>query len=510
MSLYRRYRPQTFQEVRGQEHVKASLMGQLCRGEPGHAFLFSGPRGVGKTTLARLVARRLNCLTPNGAEPCGSCTSCEAITAGRALDVVEIDAASHTQVEHVREQVLERVRVLPTQLKTTVFIIDEVHMLSKSSFNALLKTLEEPPSHVFFILATTEVHKVPDTVASRCQRFRFAAIPLEVEVERLEQLCVAEGVTVERTVLEEVARRSGGSMRDAESLLESLLALGVKRIGDEEAASVLPMADLGLVTTLVRAWTARDAAAGLRAIAAVVDGGGDMERFGATLVELLRAVYLEQLGYPEIAFPFDRRVREDIHAALATCDSARIRSFLNAARHAAEEASDQFPQMGLELATADVCTLRAPVSAVAEALCVPVEGPGAKIAEPAVVVAEAVPVVETAHEDAPVRDLASIVTLDTIKQHWPEFQKRLRAQHASLPLALELAEPIAITGDTVDVRVPFAFYEETVNRPSHRVLLGQLLTEIVGQTLQLRAVFAPASETVMNSIVQAFGGSVSD
>ncbi len=184
-------------------------MRQLEEGQTAHAYLFSGPRGVGKTTTARLLAKAVNCEAPEGIEPCGKCSSCEAITLGSAFDLIEIDAASHTGVDDVRDNIIERVRVAPTQLKKTVFIIDEVHMLSKSAFNALLKTLEEPPESVMFVLATTELHKIPDTIISRCQRYEFQTLSTELMSRRLLMLAKNEGVKIDDDVIAEVARRSG-------------------------------------------------------------------------------------------------------------------------------------------------------------------------------------------------------------------------------------------------------------------------------------------------------------
>src|SRR3990167_6662176 len=202
MSLYRKYRPQTFGDLTGQDHVRDTLRNQIKSGGLSHAYLFTGPRGVGKTTTARLLAKAANCLKLKEAEPCNACAACEAITNGAALDVLEMDAASHTQVDKVRENIVETVRVAPSILKKRVYIIDEVHMLSTASFNALLKTLEEPPAHALFILATTEIHKVPATIISRCQRFDFRKILLPALVVRLADICKQEGVKADTEVLE--------------------------------------------------------------------------------------------------------------------------------------------------------------------------------------------------------------------------------------------------------------------------------------------------------------------
>src|SRR3989339_626328 len=219
-ALYRTYRPQTFADLTGQEHVKRTLQNQLKIGRVAHAYLFTGTRGVGKTTAARLLAKAVNCqgITEGKdslPEPCNVCSSCQEITGGSSLDVYEIDAASNTGVDHVREHIIESVRFSPNKAKMKVFIIDEVHMLSTSAFNALLKTLEEPPAHALFILATTEIHKVPATILSRCQRFDFKKISKEAMVTRLASIVKQEKRNVDEDVLLGIAKHSGGSERDA-------------------------------------------------------------------------------------------------------------------------------------------------------------------------------------------------------------------------------------------------------------------------------------------------------
>ena len=189
-TIYRKYRPQKFSEVTGQEHIIKTIAGEIASGQIAHAYLFSGPRGTGKTTTARLLAKALNCekRSEGNSEPCDNCLSCEEITGNRSIDVIEIDAASHTGVDNVRENIIDNAQFKPTKSKYKIFIIDEVHMLSTSAFNALLKTLEEPPAHVIFILATTELHKLPSTIISRCQRFNFHKIPTEQMRARLNAL----------------------------------------------------------------------------------------------------------------------------------------------------------------------------------------------------------------------------------------------------------------------------------------------------------------------------------
>src|SRR5215212_10865811 len=229
--IARRYRPQSFDELVGQEHVARALQQAISSGRVGHAYLFTGARGVGKTSAARILAKALNCVEGPTPTPCNKCDVCLRVTAGDDIDVLEIDGASNRGIDEIR-QLRQNVAVRPSRVRYKIYIIDEVHMLTKEAFNALLKTLEEPPEHVKFIFATTEVQKIPITVLSRCQRFDFAGISLPQIVEK-------EGLKAEKEALELVARRAGGSMRDAQSLLDQLLAFGGERLTADQVHHLL-------------------------------------------------------------------------------------------------------------------------------------------------------------------------------------------------------------------------------------------------------------------------------
>ena len=218
LALYRKYRPQTFDEVRGQDHIVTTLKNQMKAGRIGHAYLFCGTRGTGKTSVAKLFAKAVNCESPVDGSPCGKCAVCKSIDSMASMNVTELDAASNNSVDNIRD-IIDSSRYSPTEGKYKVFIIDEVHMLSTSAFNALLKTLEEPPEYVIFILATTEVHKIPITILSRCQRYDFKRITTDIIAGCLSDLMKSEGIDAEEKALKYIARAADGSMRDAESLL---------------------------------------------------------------------------------------------------------------------------------------------------------------------------------------------------------------------------------------------------------------------------------------------------
>jgi DNA polymerase-3 subunit gamma/tau len=297
-SLYRKYRSQTFDELVGQEPVVKTLKNAIATGRIGHAYLFTGPRGVGKTSAARLLARAANCLSDRPDKPCNECDNCLAANRDIATDLIEIDAASNTGVDNIRE-VIERAQFSPAVWRTKWYIIDEVHMLSVSAFNALLKTLEEPPPHVAFILATTEVHKVPATVASRCQRFDFRRVPLKAMVDRLRYICEQESIEIEEAALEIVARQATGSLRDAESLLDQLRVYAEGGITVTEVQNMLGASGSERVADFVDHLVASDLAAGLRAIASASDDGLDVRQFNRQVVEHLRGLMLVKTGAAE-------------------------------------------------------------------------------------------------------------------------------------------------------------------------------------------------------------------
>ena len=309
-ALYRKYRPTTFSDVVGQEHIERTLKNAIEQNKVSHAYLFCGPRGTGKTTMARILAKALMCEKAPTIDPDGTCPECEAIAQGTHPDVYELDAASRTGVDNVREEIISRVNYAPTRGAWKIYIIDEAHMLTVPAFNALLKTLEEPPAHVMFILCTTDPQQVPGTIQSRCQRFDFHRISNEAIVSRLGAICVEEGVDFEGEALDLIAYRAEGGMRNALTALEQLIAFGNGHVTLEGAQNLLGSLDETDLSEIVLAIGKRDAAACFNWVARYVETGADLAQFVRDLAEYIRNMYLLSIAGIEVEIHVNEPVRK--------------------------------------------------------------------------------------------------------------------------------------------------------------------------------------------------------
>ncbi|MFO7298613.1 MAG: DNA polymerase III subunit gamma/tau [Actinomycetes bacterium] len=310
-ALYRKYRPQTFDEVIGQGHVTTTLAREVAEGRVAHAYLFAGPRGTGKTTTARILAKALNCENRHkDGTPCNECSSCVAITEGTSLDVLELDAASHNSVEDIRDIRVSVTTVASVETSKRVFVLDEAHMLSKAAGNALLKTLEEPPDHVVFVLATTEPYKLLDTIRSRTQRFDFHPVAIDELAGYLSTICDREGYQAEPAALVAIARHAGGSVRDSLSLLEQVAALGNGKVDSPGVRRALGLSGSEAMMTLARAVAENDAKAALELVAEMAGDGVDLRRFVSEAISFFRGVFLAQYA-PNLAEISDES--EDVH-----------------------------------------------------------------------------------------------------------------------------------------------------------------------------------------------------
>ncbi|MFN8601363.1 MAG: DNA polymerase III subunit gamma/tau [Candidatus Binatia bacterium] len=355
--LARRARPQTFADVVGQEHVTQTLTNALATGRLAHAFVFSGMRGVGKTTTARILAKALNCAEGPTATPCNRCPSCLEITEGRSLDVLEVDAASQTGIDATRE-LLETVKYQPASGRFRVYIIDEAHGLSKQAVDAFLKTLEEPPAHAKFILATTAVHKLPSTILSRCQRFDFRSVAGETVVQTLDAMVRKEGMQAEDDALRAIARESGGSMRDATSLLDQVLAFASGTVDLAAVNAALGLPDDRAVAEILAAVVAREPASALEVIGRVCAQGVDLARFGQALLERLRNATVLAVAGPQALADLSAREIEELGAAQRDVPQADLQRWFRILLEALDEVSrSPYPRLVLEMAVVQMATL---------------------------------------------------------------------------------------------------------------------------------------------------------
>lgn len=556
-TIYRKYRPMSFKDVVGQAHVTQTLGNQIEADNVAHAYLFTGPRGVGKTTTARLLAKAVNCEKRKGAEPCGKCESCKEITAGNSLDVFEIDAASNTGVDNVRENIIESVRFAPNKHKFKVYVIDEVHMLSTSAFNALLKTLEEPPTHAIFILATTEIHKVPETIISRCQRFDFRRVAADEIIKRMKGIIKKEEVEVADEVLSEIARRSEGCLRDAESLLGQILALGEKKIGTDEASLVLPSTGTALVVDFIKTLGEKDAAAGIKMINTFVEEGVRLGNFTDEVVSTLRAILFGKLGgLEQFTKEFDKDTAKELSKLTEAFSAAELLRAINVLLEARRAlARERIPQLPLELAVVELCGRNDTRQGVGEDN-LPTITPNKPKNDPKVKLqgedleVEKDPTsprlrgtgkgqsikeqedestkseVKNLKSAPPAEDMAGFrhegvggkereteslpsgnLSLDQVKKKWQDVFNKVAAQNASLPLVLQSAEILEMVGDCVRLGFQFEFHAQMINEGKNKVLIENSAAEVFGCKVVVEGVHrADERDEVVSDIMNEFGG----
>jgi len=428
MSLYRKYRPQSFANLVGQDHIRTTLMNALKSDKVNHAYLFTGPRGTGKTSTARLVAKAINCLNLKDAEPCEECDICKDITDGRLIDLIEIDAASNRGIDEIRD-LREKINFSPTRAKSKVYIIDEVHMLTKEAFNALLKTLEEPPSHVYFILATTEVHKIPETILSRCQRFDFKRIEHKALVDRLAFIAREEKIEAEPPALEEISHVSQGGLRDAIGLVEQLTVAG--KLNFNHVREVLGISGKASLEKLYGFLQSSDVKSAIDEISALYNEGYDLTQFSKDFLELLRQKMLEQ-------------VREGNSLELA-----RVLAWIGHFQQAYEGAKfATIPQLPLEVAVVQSCVApqklvmveeRPHVSVEARAVPAAMKTPIQKSA-PSAMTAPRKMIVEPAMNEIVDRShqtlqKAAALSFEVLQTQWPLIVKAIKNVTAKRVLA---------------------------------------------------------------------------
>jgi DNA polymerase-3 subunit gamma/tau len=493
-ALYRKWRSQDFDELVGQEHVIQTLRNALREGRVAHAYLFSGPRGTGKTSVARILGKALNCSAPEEQRPCNRCPTCIAITEGRMLDLIEIDAASNNSVDDVRE-LRDKVGFRPSEGRYKIYIIDEVHMLSTSAFNALLKTLEEPPPHARFILATTEPHKIPATVISRCQRFDFRRISVPEIVAHLQHIVQAEAFQAEEEALIAIARSAQGCMRDAISLLDQMLSYGDKTVTFAHVQQTLGVANTEMVVNLVEAIANKEVAHGLRLIQQLVLEGASLNEFCQQVVEHLRGILLVQMtGDASLLTDLPRESVQQIQAQARRLTQPATLYAMKRFNGAISEIKGSYqPQLVIELALVEalqgelattpaaVLTTPQPAQPASHPTAQPMAKPIA--AEKPTGEAKTPPEVKPPAEPPPLDGAA----LTKLQARWNEFKGIVRQQCGiKVQAGINSVRDIAVGAN----RVAFAFGEnhfarDMVTRPETLSQVTTILSNILGRSVTL-------------------------
>jgi DNA polymerase III subunit gamma/tau len=542
MALYHTYRPQTFADVLGQEIITTTLSNQILSHRTAHAYLFSGPRGVGKTTTARIIAKALSCKqrADGSAEPCNTCSACTSITEGTAIDIIEIDAASNTGVDHVREVIIESANTRPTSLSYKIFIIDEVHMLSKSAFNALLKTLEEPPKHVMFVLATTEPEKLPDTIISRCQHFHFRNIPDDILHTHIETLAKKESVTIDPSIIDRIVKKSGGCGRDAVRFLDQLLGLGVKHITLDDANALFPVVADEWVISFLNYLLSKNAPLALTHVMHAQDQGQHMHTLLERTLEILRAVLVYSVTHTSPhGETIDTSSLETLNEKSTMSECVRLFDLLTKRQQHMDILP--LPSYALELVIYEWCIVEQASTPT------PPQRPSAKEKTPiapsknteqpinqttppplnptSIPVETSTPTLSpTTATDTSVNELQTTPThtpsstdISFTKEHvdaiWSAFITYIENNSPSLAFIIHMAQIVSVTNGTITISVPYSFHCDKIKQAkSYSTLTSTLATLLSVSHVVLDVVVTNTESsndeapTGVSDLTAAFGG----
>lgn len=527
IALYRAWRPRTFHDVIGQQHITQTLVNSLRESKVSHAYLFSGPRGTGKTSTAKILAKAVNCEQGLASAPCNECSSCQRIQAGSVVDVIEIDAASNRGVEEIRD-IRDKVKYAPTEVRHKVYIIDEVHMLTTEAFNALLKTLEEPPQHAMFILATTEPHKLPATIISRCQRFDFRRVPINEQVDRLREICREEGIDAEEEALKYIARLSDGGMRDALSLLDQISTFSGTTLTYEAAVSITGGIPQEQFRKLAEAVLAHDIGAALVIVEQFIQEGKSADKCLENLLLYFRDLLMSLMA------PEAEGLRERLHDLSSYQDLAkrfgqnRLFSIIETInRYQAELKFAVQPQLILEVAVLKLCAdgdvaeeLPTQWKQELDQLRTAVQRLQQQITELQSRATQApIPQRESAGASAsnvsnqtrgrtaqargrqasparlrsvvqlePFKEQADHKLLDHILTKWPVILQQVKEQKITVHAWLIDGEPVAATQESLLLAFKSAMHRETTEKPANRELIEHTIAQVLGRPMSLMTV----------------------